>query len=237
MLNNKMFPDITAIVAAAGTGKRMNISIPKQYLTIANKTVLEHVIDTLLLVQCIKNIIIVINSNDYYFNKLSLSKNSKLTVIHGGISRFYSVINALRYIKYTKWVIVHDAVRPCLHKDDLYKLLLITNYSTIGGILAIPVTNTIKVVNINNNIKLVNNTLNRNKLWQALTPQIFNFELLKYCFEQILKENISVTDESSVLEYFGYKPIVIHGRSDNIKITNKSDIILIKNYFNKFKYY
>ncbi|MCV2508367.1 MAG: 2-C-methyl-D-erythritol 4-phosphate cytidylyltransferase, partial [Candidatus Lightella neohaematopini] len=184
MLNKKIFPDITAIVAAAGIGKRMNIDIPKQYLTIANKTILEHVIDKLLLVQCIKNIIIVINSNDYYFNKLSLSKNNKLTIIHGGTSRFYSVINALRYINYAKWVLIHDAVRPCLHQDDLYKLLLITNYSTIGGILATPIINTIKIANTNNNIKLVNNTLNRNKLWQALTPQIFNFELLKYCFEQ-----------------------------------------------------
>ncbi|MCV2518512.1 MAG: 2-C-methyl-D-erythritol 4-phosphate cytidylyltransferase [Candidatus Lightella neohaematopini] len=237
MLNKNIFPDITAIVAAAGIGKRMNISIPKQYLTIANKTVLEHVVDKLLLVQCIKNIIIVINSNDYYFNKLPLSKNNRLTIIHGGTSRFYSIINALRYINYTKWVLVHDAVRPCLHQDDLYKLLLITNYSTIGGILATPVINTIKVVNTNNNIKLANNTLNRSRLWQALTPQIFNFELLKYCFEQILKKNILITDESSALEYFGYKPIIIHGRSDNIKITSKSDITFIKNYFSKFKCY
>ncbi|MCV2528347.1 MAG: 2-C-methyl-D-erythritol 4-phosphate cytidylyltransferase [Candidatus Lightella neohaematopini] len=236
MLNKKVFSNITAIVVAAGVGKRMNISIPKQYLTIANKTILEHVINTLLSSKYIKDIIVVINSNDYYFNKLPLSKNNKLTVVHGGVSRFHSVVNALRYIKYTKWVIIHDGVRPCLHKDDLYKLLLITNYSTIGGILATPVTNTIKTVSVKSKIKLINSTLNRNKLWQALTPQIFNFKLLKYCFEQILKKNILITDESSALEYFGYKPIIIHGRSDNIKITNKNDIIFVKNYFNK-KYY
>ncbi|WHL24932.1 MAG: 2-C-methyl-D-erythritol 4-phosphate cytidylyltransferase [Candidatus Blochmannia vicinus] len=225
------FPDITAILPAAGTGKRMNSILPKQYCTIGDKTLLEHSISTLLYQSCIRRCIVVINAQDRWFKKLSIACDPRISVVIGGKTRADSVMAGLQHVKKSIWVIVHDAVRPCLHPEDLFRLFEITKFSQVGGILAIPICNTIKQTYCGTNF--VRYTLDRNNLWHALTPQLFNYNLLKSCLKKALKNRVIITDEASALEYCGYTSILIQGRSDNIKVTYQNDLKLAKFYLSE----
>ncbi|URJ23078.1 2-C-methyl-D-erythritol 4-phosphate cytidylyltransferase [Blochmannia endosymbiont of Camponotus sp. C-003] len=228
----KKFPYITAILPAAGTGKRMNSLLPKQYCTIGNKTLIEYSINALLCQSCIRHCIVVINAQDRWFHQLSISYDPRVSVVVGGHTRADSVMAGLRHVKKKSvWVIVHDAVRPCLHHEDLIRLFEITKFSQVGGILAIPIFNTIKRSYYGTNF--IKYTVNRENLWHALTPQLFNYDLLKYCLKKALKNRVTVTDEASAIEYCGYKSILIQGRSDNIKVTHQDDLKLANFYLSK----
>lgn len=230
-INKLNFPDITAILPAAGIGKRMNSVLPKQYLMIGSKTVLEYSVHSLLFQSCIRRCIVVINAHDRWFNRLPIACDPKIVTVIGGNTRADSVMAGLEYVKNSMWVLVHDAVRPCLHYDDLFRLFKITEFSQVGGILAMPVRDTIKQSHSSSNV--VRYTLNRNNLWHALTPQLFNYNLLKYCLGQALKNRIDITDEASAVEYCGYESILVRGRPDNIKITYKDDLKLVSLYLSR----
>ncbi|WP_331828382.1 2-C-methyl-D-erythritol 4-phosphate cytidylyltransferase [Candidatus Blochmannia sp. SNP] len=227
----KSFPDITAILPAAGTGERMNSILPKQYCTIGDKTLLEHSISALLCQSCIRRCIVVINAQDRWFKKLSIACDPRISVVIGGKTRADSVMAGLQHVKKSIWVIVHDAVRPCLHPEDLFRLFEITKFSQVGGILAIPICNTIKQTYCGTNF--VKYTLDRNNLWHALTPQLFNCNLLKSCLKEALKNRVTITDEASAVEYCGYTSILIQGRSDNIKVTYQNDLKLARFYLSE----
>lgn len=224
----KNCPDTTAILPAAGIGRRMNSVLPKQYFTIGNRTVLEYSVHTLLLQSRIRSCIVVIHERDQWFHKLSIANNPKISVVVGGITRADSVMAALRHVQNSVWVIVHDAVRPCLHSDDLLRLFKITKFSRVGGILAIPVCDTVKRSYTDSN--LIHYTVNRNNLWYSVTPQLFNYNLLKDCLNKALINNVDITDEASAMEYCGYASILVNGRSDNIKLTYQYDMKLISLY-------
>ncbi|QOI11241.1 2-C-methyl-D-erythritol 4-phosphate cytidylyltransferase [Blochmannia endosymbiont of Colobopsis nipponica] len=230
----KNLPDIIAVLPAAGIGRRMKCRVPKQYSMIGNKTLLEYSISTLMCQSCIKQIIVVISSSDHWFRKLSISNDAKVATVIGGKTRTDSVMAALKYMDKVDWVIVHDAVRPCLHQDDLLRLLEITVYSCVGGILAIPVADTIKKACVNSS-RLIDYTVNRKNLWRALTPQLFNFSLLKCSLSSVLEKGYIISDESSALELFGYHPQLIIGRSDNIKVTYPEDLILASIYLSQIR--
>lgn len=227
----KNFPDTTAVLPAAGLGRRMSSILPKQYFTIDDKTVLEHSIYALFRQSCIRRCVVVINARDQWFNKLSISYDPRINVVIGGHTRADSVMAGLKYVK-TMWVIVHDAVRPCLHYDDLSSLFKITKFSHVGGILATPVCDTIKR-SYSDNSNFIHYTVNRNDLWHALTPQLFNCNLLKYCLNKALTNKINITDEAVAVEYCGYISTIVQGRTDNIKITYPSDIELARFYLSK----
>ncbi|URJ30909.1 2-C-methyl-D-erythritol 4-phosphate cytidylyltransferase [Blochmannia endosymbiont of Camponotus sp.] len=227
----KKFPDITAILPAAGTGERMNSILPKQYCTIGDKTLLEHSISTLLCQSCIRRCIVVVNARDRWFKKLSIACDPRISVVVGGKTRADSVMAGLKHVKKSVWVMVHDAVRPCLHPEDLLRLFEVTKFSQVGGILAIPICNTIKQTYYGTNF--VRYTLDRNNLWHALTPQLFNCNLLKSCLKKALKNRITITDEASAIEYCGYTSILIQGRSDNIKVTHQDDLKLASFYLSE----
>ncbi|CUR53613.1 2-C-methyl-D-erythritol 4-phosphate cytidylyltransferase [Serratia symbiotica] len=224
---------VIAIVPAAGIGSRMKSSCPKQYLIINHYSIIEHTIYSLLNHPRIKKIIVVISFKDQYFKKLPIFNDPRITVTIGGKYRIHSVLAGLKLVHNTKWVLIHDAVRPCLHITDLTRLLLITEYNNIGGILAVPVRDTIKYAK--NNTNIISNTIKRKNLWQALTPQLFPLKLLKFCLQNILNKGIIITDEASALEYFNYYPLLINGRSDNIKITWPEDLSIAKFYLTKLK--
>lgn len=232
LLPQVKFPDIIAILPAAGIGSRMNSSFPKQYHTIGNKTLLELSISTLLNQPCIRQVIVAISPNDCWFHRLSLATDPRVSAVTGGETRVESVIAALRYAHRVAWVLVHDAVRPCLHQEDLMRLLAVTSRSPVGGILGTPVCNTVKRVHADSN--LIDYTVDRNDLWHALTPQLFNYNLLQRCLRRALAENVVITDEASSLEYYGYWPLLVPGRADNIKVTVKEDLILVNSYFAQF---
>ncbi|MGP4123666.1 MAG: 2-C-methyl-D-erythritol 4-phosphate cytidylyltransferase [Sodalis sp. (in: enterobacteria)] len=225
------FPNVIAIVPAAGIGSRMQTSLPKQYLTIGDKTLLEHALDALLRQSCIRKAIVAISPKDCWYHQLPVSASPRVSVVIGGETRADSVMAALRCVRAAPWVLVHDAARPCLHQDDLRRLLTITALTDMGGLLAVPARNTMKRARTGTYI--IASTIEREDLWHALTPQLFARNLLKNCLKRALVEGATVTDEASALEYCGYAPLLVRGRADNIKVTYLEDLALARFFFSQ----
>ena len=224
-------PDVIAVVPAAGIGSRMQTECPKQYLKIGDKTILEHAVASLMAHPRVAHVVIAISPTDSWFASLPLASNPNITVINGGAQRADSVLAGLNVVQNAQWVLVHDAARPCLHSDDLARLLAITETSKIGGILAAPVRDTMKRGEPGKS--LIAHTVDREDLWHALTPQLFPLELLRSCLQRALDEYASITDEASALEYCGFHPELINARADNIKVTRPEDLALAEFYLTR----
>lgn len=222
------FPDVIAVVPAAGIGSRMQSECPKQYLSIGGKTLLEHALNSLLAHPAISRIIVAISPEDPYFSTLPIASDPRIMVVKGGKERADSVLAGLKAVSSARWVLVHDAARPCLHIDDLSRLLAIAATSTVGGILAAPVRDTMKRAEPGK--QAIAHTVDREALWHALTPQLFPLELLRDCLVRALNEGATITDEASALEYCGFHPELVMGRSDNIKVTRPEDLALAAFY-------
>ncbi|MHA7845424.1 2-C-methyl-D-erythritol 4-phosphate cytidylyltransferase [Serratia sp. D1N4] len=221
-------PQVVAVLPAAGIGSRMQADCPKQYLTIGHQTILEHAIHALLRHPRIPQVIVAISHDDDQFHRLPIAQDPRVRVTVGGQQRADSVMAGLRLAGDAEWVLVHDAARPCLHADDLERLLAITAHSLVGGILAAPVRDTMKRAETGQSA--ISHTVERQDLWHALTPQLFPLELLKLCLQRALDEGATVTDEASALEHCGYHPLLVAGRSDNIKVTRPEDLALAAFY-------
>ncbi|MBC3218686.1 2-C-methyl-D-erythritol 4-phosphate cytidylyltransferase [Serratia fonticola] len=221
-------PQVIAVLPAAGIGSRMQAECPKQYLTIGHQTILEHAIHALLRHPRITQVIVAISPEDQQFKTLPIASDPRVLVTEGGQQRADSVLAGLQLAGDAHWVLVHDAARPCLHPDDLERLLAITAHSKVGGILAAPVRDTMKRAQVGQSI--ISHTVERQDLWHALTPQLFPLELLKLCLQRALDEGATVTDEASALEHCGYHPLLVAGRADNIKVTRPEDLALAAFY-------
>ncbi|UAN63868.1 2-C-methyl-D-erythritol 4-phosphate cytidylyltransferase [Serratia sp. JSRIV006] len=221
-------PQVIAVLPAAGIGSRMQADCPKQYLTIGHQTILEHAIHALLRHPRISQVIVAISPEDQQFKTLPIASDPRVLVTEGGQQRADSVLAGLQLAGNAHWVLVHDAARPCLHPDDLERLLAITAHSKVGGILAAPVRDTMKRAQVGQSI--ISHTVERQDLWHALTPQLFPLELLKLCLQRALDEGATVTDEASALEHCGYHPLLVAGRADNIKVTRPEDLALAAFY-------
>ncbi|MCP1065968.1 2-C-methyl-D-erythritol 4-phosphate cytidylyltransferase [Serratia symbiotica] len=222
-------PLVTAILPAAGIGSRTQADCPKQYLTIGHRSILEHAINALLRHPRIQRVIVAISLGDQQFKQLPIAADPRVSVTIGGRQRADSVLAGLQLAgDAQQWVLVHDAARPCLHADDLARLLAITEHSKVGGILASPVRDTMK--RAEPSLGTISQTIERQELWHALTPQLFPLALLKHCLQRALDESVTITDEASALEYCGYHPLLVSGRSDNIKVTRPEDLALAEFY-------
>ena len=124
------------------------------------------------------------------------------------------------------WVMIHDAARPCVRKEDIKKLLSCRNSSSAGCILAVPVTETLKLCDSGT----IQGTVDRQKIWRALTPQIFKFDIIKEALDLAKKEGKSFTDEAQAVEHLGQEVGIVLGHTDNIKITFEEDLQLAR-YF------
>ncbi|XUV82583.1 2-C-methyl-D-erythritol 4-phosphate cytidylyltransferase [Enterobacter sp. TMH.L2] len=224
-------PDVIAVVPAAGIGSRMQTECPKQYLHIGDKTILEHAVASLMAHPRVGQVIVALSPNDTYFSSLPLATHPRVTVVTGGKQRADSVLAGLQAAGNAEWVLVHDAARPCLHRDDLNNLLAITTGSKVGGILAAPVRDTMKRGEPGKG--LIAHTVDREDLWHALTPQLFPLELLRSCLLRALDEGATITDEASALEYCGFHPELISARADNIKVTRPEDLALAAFYLTR----
>lgn len=223
--------DVVAVVPAAGIGSRMQSDCPKQYLSINGQTVLEHAVQGLLMHPRIGRVVIAISPDDRYFSQLALASDPRISVVIGGQTRAESVLAGLNAAEHTHWVLVHDAARPCLHQDDLSRLLAITAWHPVGGILAAPVRDTMKRAETGR--LAIAHTVEREGLWHALTPQLFPLELLQTSLLRALAENVTITDEASALEHCGFHPEIISARADNIKITRPEDLALAEFYLTR----
>ena len=226
-----IIPDVCAVVPAAGFGRRMQTECPKQYLSIGNKTILEHAVAALLANPRVKRVIIAVSPGDERFARLPLAHHPQVIVVDGGAERADSVLAGLHAAGDAEWVLVHDAARPCLHQDDLSRLLSLSETSRTGGILAAPVRDTMKRAEPGKSA--IAHTVDRNDLWHALTPQFFPLPLLKLCLTRALNDGATITDEASALEHCGYHPELVAGRADNIKVTRPEDLALAEFYLTR----
>jgi 2-C-methyl-D-erythritol 4-phosphate cytidylyltransferase len=233
MNNQSSLADVIAVVPAAGIGSRMQATLPKQYLTIGQHTLLEHSIARLFAHPAIKQVIIALSPDDPHFASLPLASDPRIVRVIGGETRAESVLAGLMAVKDASWVLVHDAARPCLHLDDLTRLLLIREQSAIGGILAARVRDTMKRGEPGKDA--IAHTVEREDLWHALTPQFFPHVLLNACLTRALAEGATITDEASALEHCGYHPLLVSGRSDNIKVTRPEDLALAAFYLSQIQ--
>lgn len=219
------------VIPAAGTGSRMQSDVPKQYLKLCGKTILEHTAEHFIRHPKIKGIIVVLNSDDPCWQLTSLATNDQVRSATGGSERCHSVLNGLTALsdlaKENDWVLVHDAARPCLSADDIDHLLSEVADHPVGGILAVPVRDTMKRANDSNEIS---ETIERNGLWHALTPQMFRYGKLVQALTEAIKNQEIVTDEAQAVELTGVKPLLIQGQTSNIKITQMGDIELAEFY-------
>ena len=212
---------LTAIVPAAGIGSRMGADCPKQYLTLAGKTILEHTLGCLLSHPAIARVIVALAPHDGWFEQLTVAADPRILRVEGGIERAYSVLNAL-HVAQGKWVLVHDAARPCLCHSDLDKLIM-TAMACDGAILGSRVRDTMKRTDGAGNIVA---TVEREQLWHALTPQMFPTGTLKRALEEGLALGALITDEASAMERAGFTVKMVEGRADNIKVTRPEDLSL-----------
>jgi 2-C-methyl-D-erythritol 4-phosphate cytidylyltransferase len=226
VINNR---DIIAIVPAAGIGCRMGSQVPKQYLKIGSMTILEHTLQKLLTHPKINQVVVVISPEDKFFSALDIASRDNVKVTYGGKTRAESVLAGLSLIGENQWALVHDAARPCVDHEDITKLINRVLQENKGGILATPISDTIKqAYTANSNI--INHSVDRTYLWGAATPQLFNAGELKTCLSKALKNHVAITDEASAIEYCGGHPLLIECRRDNIKITRPEDLSLASFY-------
>ena len=228
---------ITVIVPAAGIGSRMASSIPKQYLLLGNQTVLSHTLELLVSHPRVTSVIVALHPDDDKFPNLPIAQHSKIAQVVGGNERVDSVLNALATLPDDHWVMVHDAARPCLTHHDIDQLLetIVEAAQTssqqplpCGAILAKPAIDTMKQIEPDS--LTINTTIDREKLWHALTPQLFNSHILRAAIERALRLKLTLTDEASAMEYAGYHVKVIQGHASNIKITMPEDLALAEFY-------
>lgn len=214
-------PKIIAIVPAAGIGARMGASMPKQYLLLGQQSILAHTLDCLLSHPSIEQVIVALHPNDTFFNGLSQASDPKLTQVIGGDERADSVLAALKVAPSDAWALVHDAARPCLTHSDIDKLLASRKAHPQGAILAMPVRDTMKR---SNSSQAIVQTVDRDLLWHALTPQLFQVKALEHNIIQALASGAVITDEASAMEWAGVMPGLVSGRADNIKVTHPDDL-------------
>jgi 2-C-methyl-D-erythritol 4-phosphate cytidylyltransferase len=217
---------IWAILPAAGVGLRMGSNTPKQYLPLNGKPVIEQTLSRLTAVSSIEKIIVVVHAQDETWSAFKGHENSKLAFVEGGEERRLSVLNGLLALQPKAnpddWVLVHDAVRPCVRVQDIEHLIAELIDHPVGGLLGAPVVDTLKRVNSENEIL---ETIDRSATWNAFTPQMFRYGLLLDALTQ-LDESVDITDEASAIERLGRKPKFIEGKKDNIKITHVEDLKL-----------
>ncbi|SGY82173.1 2-C-methyl-D-erythritol 4-phosphate cytidylyltransferase-4-diphosphocytidyl-2C-methyl-D-erythritol synthase-MEP cytidylyltransferase [Moritella viscosa] len=222
-----MTEQFIAVVPAAGVGARMGASIPKQYLMLQGKTVIEHTLTVLLSHPRIAKVVVALGPEDGWFSDIAIAKDPAIIRVNGGKERADSVLAGLQACQSYNWVLVHDAARPCLTHTDVDCLITGALASEYGAILGCQVRDTMKRTDANGNIIA---TVERDLLWHALTPQMFPVKLLTDALTAGLADNANITDEASAIELLGLMPKIVVGRADNIKITRPEDMPLATLY-------
>ncbi|MFW2177260.1 MULTISPECIES: 2-C-methyl-D-erythritol 4-phosphate cytidylyltransferase [unclassified Moraxella] len=232
---------IHCIVVSAGVGKRFGTSKPKQYTPIHGKTVLQHSLYALSQVNDLTDCYLVVSNEDEVAKTLDFAMPIHWVI--GGAERMNSVFNGVQTIwqsldtlaQSQDWVLIHDAARPCVLPQDIEKLIQsVTDAdiaSSAGGILAVPVRDTVKQIIEQDNQVLAKTTIDRSQLWLAQTPQIFPLAKLYDYLSQAIEQAIPFTDEASLFEYFANKlgneeyPLLVEGSHSNIKLTFPEDLM------------
>jgi len=214
-----------AIVPAAGRGARFGGERPKQYMHVAGRTVLEHTLRALLGHPEVAGAVVVLAADDVYWPGWRELEDKPVLTCTGGAERADSVLEGLAAlpdsVQDEDLVLVHDAARPNLHHADLDALLKLGRHDPVGAILAAPVRDTLKRADTKRRIEA---TVPRERLWRALTPQLFRRLSLTRALEAARTSGVTITDEAMALERCGLRPLLVEGREDNLKITTPADL-------------
>ncbi|XID74067.1 2-C-methyl-D-erythritol 4-phosphate cytidylyltransferase [Alkanindiges sp. WGS2144] len=212
-----------AILPAAGSGSRFASVLPKQYLPLLDKTVMQHSVDRICQL-ALAGCVVAIAAHDQTANSLQFAEPQLLHWVNGGQERMDSVLSALNYLRPIAaehdWILVHDVARPCILLNDLQRLLAELKADPVGGVLAVPVRDTLKLAQQQQVIK----TISRANLWQCQTPQMFRFGHLLRALESAQQNGQVVTDEASAIELLDLPVQLVSGSSSNIKITYPDDL-------------
>ena len=228
--------NLIGIIPAAGVGSRMQSTTAKQFLTIGDQTLLAHAVGALLANNDIKQVVVVISKDDSISQPLLAQTFAKqigqrlMVVACGGATRAESVTNGLHYVQdslnyrgVNDWALVHDAARPGLSQDALGRLITQVLKSSIGGLLALPITDTVKSQRGDAPVK----TISRDGLWAAQTPQMFRIKELRDALDTAIKSGAVVTDEAQAIEAAGHAVQLIVGERVNAKVTVPEDLMLV----------
>jgi len=214
-----------AVVPAAGIGARMGATCPKQYLPLLGRPVIAHTIARLCAWPRLAGVIVGLACDDVYWAEAGIECSHLRTYI-GGAERAATVLLGLKELEaqasLNDWVLVHDAVRPCITHADLERLCTAVGDDPEGGLLGAPVPDTLKRVADGR----VTVTVPRADLWRAFTPQMFRFGQLVQALTQAQAEGREITDEAAAVEAIGARPRMVQGSPDNIKITVPEDLAL-----------
>ena len=214
------------IVPAAGSSRRMGDPVPKQYLQLMGRSVIEWSLAPFLARTECAGVVVVLAAQDSRWKVLGVAGNPLVQTVVGGEQRADSVRCGLLALQGRAgpedWVLVHDAARPCLRASDLATLLNQLRGDAVGGLLATPVVETLKR---SDGMDRVAQTVDRDGLWRALTPQMFRYGALTRALAAASEQSVSVTDEAQAIELAGLRPRLVPGSPDNIKVTVPEDLV------------
>jgi 2-C-methyl-D-erythritol 4-phosphate cytidylyltransferase len=216
------------VIPAAGSGRRFATSVPKQYATLGTSTVIEHALAPFEADPDCTGIVVVVASDDPLWPPIAARRTRLIEAAPGGAERVHSVRAGLaalaKHAREDDWVMVHDAARPCFSAADLASLKKELAAHEVGGLLAIPLADTLKRAANAADPPAVETTLDRSALWRASTPQVFRFGHLMRALDAALAAGKIPTDEAQAIEWLGFRPRLVAGRPDNIKITTADDL-------------
>ena len=221
-----------AVIPAAGVGQRMGADLPKQYLPLAGRTVIDWSVSKLLEHPSVHGVMVALGRDDPYWQHTEYATHPSVEKVNGGAERCHSVLNALDALSNKAapddWVLVHDAARPCVHTRDISKLIdSVEKNQLTGGLLGMQVRDTMKRTDTQHQVTA---TVDRDQLWHAFTPQMFMLGDLRTALGKALAVGVQITDEASAMEWAGHQPMMVEGQGDNIKITRPADLRLAEFY-------
>jgi 2-C-methyl-D-erythritol 4-phosphate cytidylyltransferase len=220
-------PRYWAVLPAAGGGTRMNLGRPKQYAELRGRTLLEWSIAPFLDLGWIDGVVLVLARSDNEYARLPLAQHPRVHTAVGGAARAESVLAGLAVVsEHARGfrdvrVLVHDAARPCVVWSDIERLREEVD-ERHGGLLALPVTDTLKRGQQNRSAE----TIDRSQFWRAQTPQLFGLDALSAALRDSIQAGVEITDEASAMERAGAQPRLVRGRESNIKVTYPEDLRL-----------
>ena len=219
-----------ALIPAAGVGARMAANGPKQYIALGGKPMLRHTVDAFVASPLIAHTYVVVSADDPHIDTV-VPATDRVTVLRcGGASRMESVRNGLAelhgIVAEGDWILVHDAARPGLHATLIERLITRTGDHAVGGLLALPVVDTVK-----RDVAGQVDTIARDGLWLAQTPQMFRYQLLRNALAAVT-DPATITDDASAVEALGLAPLLVEGHPCNLKVTRPDDVRIAELYLN-----
>lgn len=212
------------VVPAAGSGSRFGGEVPKQYLNLLGRPLIEHTLRGLLAHPSVSGVMVALSLNDPHWPSWRELEGKPVLTCMGGGERADSVLSGLLALPDSvaadAWVLVHDAARPCVKSMDLSRLFLALKSDPVGALLAAPVRDTMKRSDPEGRVEA---TVPRGALWRALTPQAFRRDSLVRALEAAQRAGDSVTDEAMAMERLGLRPLLVEGSEDNLKVTTPAD--------------